>query len=138
MGASVSLLAQTGQSEEIHSPEEWASRVVRCSHAVMLTRPTMRAMVYSNVLLPRNLLGQGNDTIGGIARPLQDAAIDLIGSSNLPCQPLFGNLITLKAIISPPPWIASRMNAGGSFSNALPFSVASVVPTACAGRGTAA
>jgi len=23
-GASVSLLAQTGQSEEIHSPEEWA------------------------------------------------------------------------------------------------------------------
>lgn len=28
-GASMSLEAQTGQSEEIHSPEEWASRVVR-------------------------------------------------------------------------------------------------------------
>jgi hypothetical protein len=28
-GAAVSLTAQTGQSEETHSPEEWASTVVK-------------------------------------------------------------------------------------------------------------
>jgi len=37
-GTSVSLMAQTGQSEAIHSPEEWASTVVRLTVPVFWLR----------------------------------------------------------------------------------------------------